>query len=506
MTTKQALPWLLALMIVVAWCPPNLLAQRYQPFGPVDYVPDFQLFAPINDYLLEENPQPNEGYFFSYERMHWSVQKPDRAPVGADVGNVIATIPYATVVRLNLDQDTVELSQQGGALDTLQVNSLPIAVTDSEWGWGNRYELGYIVDHHGWLVSVLGGLKQHYDAVYGADIQRLQELRGGQGLNGVDGIPWDSVQADRLGQAGAPLDPPGTDPVAPSPGVLYIPAFEGYHQVSVIFADPLGLLDGFVDMAVPLAVPPTVDGIPDDLNFNTIFGNAGQDTDGDGVPDTAAPTDFDDLVRLATIFDQVTVRDRVHINGVELMKMRRLDPTHHGSIIECYYGVRYMEVDNRFDVSAVGGVLADSRWDTRALNRIVGPQLGFRYSNQRRRWVFGVEGRFLAGANFLSVEQNGELGTRMIPGAPNYPYFMGPTTFLHKLNDEKFSPVGELRVETSFYLTKGVALQVGWTGLAAGEVARASNMVLYQVPTMGIVNRDQDIFSQGVNFGVEINR
>ena len=50
----------------------------YQPFGPVDYVPDFQLFAPINDYLLEENPQPNEGYFFSYERMHWSVQKPDR--------------------------------------------------------------------------------------------------------------------------------------------------------------------------------------------------------------------------------------------------------------------------------------------------------------------------------------------------------------------------------------------------------------------------------------------
>ena len=31
-------------------------------------------------------------------------------------------------------------------------------------------------------------------------------------------------------------------------------------------------------------------------------------------------------------------------------------------------------------------------------------------------------------------------------------------------------------------------------------------MVRYEVPTMGIINRDQDIFAQGVNFGIEINR
>ncbi len=43
-------------------------------------------------------------------------------------------------------------------------------------------------------------------------------------------------------------------------------------------------------------------------------------------------------------------------------------------------------------------------------------------------------------------------------------------------------------------------------GLAAGEIIRASNTVIYQLPTMGIRNVDQDLFSQCVNFGVEINR
>jgi hypothetical protein len=502
MTIKRTLPSLLALM-TVALCSPNLLAQKYQPFGPVDYTPSFQPFAPINDFLLDDHPRPNEGYFFSYERLNWSVHKPDRVELGFDGGGVFASMPYRTIIRLDGTQDTLLIQEEGGVLDVPQYNTITSAVANTEWGWGNRFEVGYMVDDDGWMLSILSKLKQHYSATYGTDIQRLRELLQAQGLDGVDGVNFDDPLAAALAE---PPDPPGEDPIGAVPGIVGIPAFEGYRTVSIVFSDPLGLLDGFIDMAVPNADPPTVDGIPDDLNFNNIYGNAGQDTDLDGVPDTAAPTDFDDLTRLATIFDLVQVRDRVHINGVGLMKTKRLRPTHHRSILECYYGVRYMEFDNRFDVLALGGVLADSHWNTRAVNRIVGPQVAFRYTNRRRRWVFGVEGRFLAGANFVSVTQNGELGTRIVPGAPNNPYFMGPTTFLNKLNTDKFSPVGELKVESSFYLTRAVALQVGWTGLVAGEIARPSNMVRYEVPTMGIINRDQDIFAQGLSFGVEINR
>ena len=502
MTIKRALPWLLAL-ITVALCSPSLFAQKYQPLGPVDYTPSFQPFAPINDFLLDDFPKPNEGYFFSYERVNWSVHKPDRVEFGFENGGVIASLPVRTVVSLDLDQNNPVPQQEGGALDVPQFNTISSAVPGTEWGWGNRFELGYIVNEEGWLLSILSKVKQHYTGVYGTDLQRLRELSQGQGLDAVDGINFDDPLAAALG---TPPQPPGESPIAGVAGILGIPAFEGYRSVSVVFRDPLGLLDGFIDMALPNADPPVVDGIPDDLNFNTIYGNAGQDTDGDGVPDTAAPTDFDDLTRLATVFDVVRVRDRVNINGVGLMKMKRLRPTHHHSILECYYGVRYVEFDNRFDVVAEGGVLADSFWNTRAKNRIVGPQVAFRYSNRRRRWVFGVEGRFLAGANFVSATQDGVLGSRIVPGAPNNPYFMGPTSFQNKLNTDKFSPVGELRVESSFYLSRCIALQVGWTGMAAGEIARPSNMVLYQVPTMGILNRDQDIFAQGVNFGIEINR
>ena len=134
---------------------------------------------------------------------------------------MIATIPFATVVRLNLDQDTVELSQQGGALDTLQVNSLPIAVTDSEWGWGNRYELGYIVDHHGWMVSVLGGLKQHYDAVYGGGHSAAARVAGRPGPEWCGRDPLDSVLG--VTDPDAPLDSAGHRSGRPVPGALYIP-------------------------------------------------------------------------------------------------------------------------------------------------------------------------------------------------------------------------------------------------------------------------------------------
>ncbi len=494
MRIKRVLSWLLALL-TVALVSQELSAQHYQPFGPVDYTPPLQPFAPVNDYLLEHHPKPNEGYFFSYERLIWSASKPDITPIGAQIGAVTATIPSTTALFLALDQNTVTTAQLGGSLNIPQVNTINSAVPQTEWGWGNRIELGYMVDNEGWVVSVLSKVKDHFSAIYGADAQRLNMLSVGQGLNGIDGILFNDPLAPRLAN---PPDPPGLAPIAATPGTAAIPAFDGFRQVSVVFLDPFGLLNGFVDL--------DLDTFPDDLNFDGVFGNAGVDTTGDGLPDTPAPIDFGDAVRLATIFDSLEVVDRTHIDGVELMKMNRLRPTHHQSIIELFYGVRYLEIDNRFSVIGRGGVLADSEWENRSRNRIVGPQVGFRHYNRRRRWTFAIEGRFLAGANFVSINQDGVLGNLIVPGQVDNPFAMGPTTFVNKLTTEKFAPVGELRVETALQLTRAVSIQVGWNGLVTGNVAKASNTILYQLPTMGIVDREEDLFLQGLSFGVEINR
>jgi hypothetical protein len=117
-----------------------------------------------------------------------------------------------------------------------------------------------------------------------------------------------------------------------------------------------------------------------------------------------------------------------------------------------------------------------------------------------------LEGRFMAGANFMSLDQQGVIGTLIIPGAIGYPIGMGPQAFEHDINDEEFSPVGELRVDTAFQITQQIALEVGWTGLISGGITRASNTVLYQIPTMGIVDQDEEVFIQGLNFGVSVNR
>jgi hypothetical protein len=112
----------------------------------------------------------------------------------------------------------------------------------------------------------------------------------------------------------------------------------------------------------------------------------------------------------------------------------------------------------------------------------------------------------MAGANFISIDQTGLFGTLLAPGIAGFPLRLGPTAFLNKSNSEQFSPVGELRVESSFKVTEKVALKVGWTGMVAGQIARGSTNTAYVLPNFGILNRWEDVFANGVNFGVELNR
>ena len=77
------------------------------------------------------------------------------------------------------------------------------------------------------------------------------------------------------------------------------------------FDDPLGLLLGFPDA--------DFDGFADDGNGNNIFGNSGQDTNFDGIPDTPAPQDDGDLITFLPVFSDIAISVRTELEGFEVM-------------------------------------------------------------------------------------------------------------------------------------------------------------------------------------------
>ena len=217
---------------------------------------DWQWFAPVRDVYADPNPKANEGYFFTSDRVHMWMLRPERAPIGIDGPPVAAWLPNSvnylftdiatTTLGNGLNAPNANASQSlsflfpvvGGGANGFQFNSIDDAYTETADGWGNRLEFGRIDDDSGWLVSVLYDIEAHRTDRYGFDDKRLDQLGAAQGLDGIDGIP------DPDGPAG-----PGvvTQPVAPVAGSQAILAIDGLLAVPVLFNDPLGLLLGYTD-------------------------------------------------------------------------------------------------------------------------------------------------------------------------------------------------------------------------------------------------------------------
>ena len=468
----------------------NFGSRQYAPFGPMS-TPDWQWFAPVVDEAMES--REHEGYFFSAERLYWSLYKGDRAPIGVETQLPVRSFYSDTVLHQSVDliQGAVtapRLTVVGTATEVASTNSIDSASTMSQNGWGNRFELGWVAGKHGWMVSVIDGMKFHSSQAYGIDDKRLRQLGGAQGLDGVDGIQGNSNEAIFLN-----LGIPGIDilPVAPTPGLAPLLPVDGLVTVHVLFEDPFGLLSAFIDNTGPLGVG-LADGLPDDISGPG------------GIPDGVV--DAFDTVRVATVFDQVTVEHQSEVRGVEVMSIRRKKRLYHGGHMEMFLGARYFEFDDRFSVEMLGNVLADSFVRSQNMNRLVGPQFGLRTYKRHGRWRLEFEGRGFFAANFLSIKQHGEVGSLMSPGQPLQPSALAPTSSFHLVNNEQFSPMGEFRAEAALQLTRDVAFNVGWTGLFAGGISRANNSVRYRLPDYGIVQNKEDLIIQGVSFGLEVNR
>ena len=136
----------------------------------------------------------------------------------------------------------------------------------------------------------------------------------------------------------------------------------------------------------------------------------------------------------------------------------------------------------------------------------MGPQIRAKWSRQRGRWNLGIDSRFLFGYNVQDLDQVGAIGELLIPGALNSLASGQPTAFSYGRQENDFSPVVELRADLSYQMTSSIAARLGYTGTFVDNITRASQMVRWALPDLGLLEGSgkQDIFINGVNFGFDV--
>ncbi len=101
-----------------------------------------QIFAPADVSSYGKGPQPNEGFFFVFDGLYWTISPPKVTTVGKEglTRNAIIATPGQI---FNLQNDQI-----------VQHNELDTGAFTAEFIAGNRIEFGRIIDNHGWMVSL----------------------------------------------------------------------------------------------------------------------------------------------------------------------------------------------------------------------------------------------------------------------------------------------------------------------------------------------------------------
>jgi hypothetical protein len=330
-------------------------------------------------------------------------------------------------------------------------NSLDSSWLSNDGAWGQRLDFGNINQDCGWFVSL-----------------------------------WNVKQAQTYN----------------TPGVSFVPA------------DPNNLMSGFVDG--------NGDSIDDDLDGDSIYGRSGRDLGTfdagpppgfiaplDGVPDVGAPLDTGDMVSWLQTFDNVVASNKLTLINVELNRLYRVAGHSWANEIDYYYGIRYLQVKDIYNITANGNFLDQSVWNAESDNNLIGPQLGLRWSRRNRAVGFSVDGRFFAAYNRQDNDLRGFTASNFAAtGAANGPAALTSGSFVDGFGNDAFSPVGELRADMILKMSRSWAFKVGYTGLVAGEISRSSPKIVYALPRSSLtdVESDTTLISHGVNFGLEYNR
>lgn len=460
---------------------------------------DARLFAPADLSYYGNGPRRPKGWFFTMEGLQWATSAPERTSVG------------------NPDFHPLTFNGQGFGV---QQNTLDTGFIVPGMRQGERLQLGYVDDEgKGWMV---GTFVLHTATSYG-----------------------------NASNAGVSFSAPFINGVSPLEGFV--------EQALPIPANQPGFTGGTGTFAV----------VDADINHNGIFGASGQDIGTpnaappplfvpppDGFPDVPHATDFGDLVQLPIIFPHLQTKYSSRAWGAEVMRTWQLGKGRAGGAWDVMAGVRYLRFRDNFYFSGTGpeqsvvlvpaggtgggsttnppgqlieGILSNTAFTQTGDNNLVGPQIALRYLVGKGRFSLNTEGRFMTAANFQTVRQDGWVASRPDMGKiqPTFPLIyqdnnatfgtivpqfrtpnLSPAGVHHILHATQFSPLGELRLNANYQVFRSFSVNVGWSGLVMGGMARSPNMVSYSLPDMGILSAHnrQVVFINGVTFGMNFNR
>jgi hypothetical protein len=350
-----------------------------------------QFFAPASDIDTYDGPVMRTGWFGSYDRMYLRVSRPDNVS----------------------------------------------SYTDMDRTWGNRWELGYMIDDvdhdHGWLLS--------YMRISGPNVweTNIQEA-----IN--------RINEDDEGRPPADEDDPD------------------------------------------LVEPP-------------------QDRNTVGPPNRGRYVNASDSLNLG------------NFNSLELNKIFRMDPLHHGGLLEPFFGVRYVRFEStdvdttyvRYDAEGIvfpfPPVPPDTDlWDigdaqTEDLisdqylftNDMIGGQLGMRWLKRISRWNLSSELRVFGFHNFQKLKRSYEIQRTYYDGGGTGSEIDG-IVYTRQWEDwhTTSTVVGtDIRAEAAFELTRDVMLTGGMQFLGFFDGIGRGDDIGYN---------SQDLIMVGLTFGVVINR
>lgn len=488
---------------------------------------DYRWFEPLDLDLDCTIPRKCCGVTFRYDRVTW-----------------IMTGQRTTIGKGGLTVLSEEIRQQNpmdeGTVPPQYVieNGIQDAPPFAHFAGGDRYEFGYFNGNNSWTVGILDGPDVSTYRKYGFDeldvpgrlpLNTRQDLRRDE--NPLTDPNFEPAFETTL------TFPVNTIPFFSEIGSADVPlSRSGFGSIHINFETPPGFLLGWRDyngLGTPTIQGPgyvltaaeiTDDGeliLLDDITLN--LGNDGviDNIDGDDiqgivviVDDDGDPiaviADFDDLHEFNVRYERLDVRNVTQLDGVELMwthefSNRHKMAKHQNNHFSIGCGARFLRLRDRFSWDARGDWPGRTFVDTKIDNQLVGPQVRLRWNHQRGRWGFNADGRFVAGYNITDFGQEGAFGESIAPGSLNSPLMAQPTYFAHGKQEQHFSPLGELRLESTYQWTAAIALKAGYTATFIDNVTRGSQVVYYRLPDMGFLEGGQnDIFINGFDLGVEI--
>jgi hypothetical protein len=269
--------------------------------------------------------------------------------------------------------------------------------------------------------------------------------------------------------------------------------------------------------------------------------------------DNAAVTFLDvNLNPFVIIFPELDATNYTSFHGVEINRTWRYKPNHSGNVYQLMLGVRWLEMDDTFNVDLPDNPgfpeWGGSFWHTAVHNNMFGPQVGLLFHRTTSRWDLYCETRFMAGPNFETVHQQSVLDltprTPIPPfPAPQFDFFripqpvLGnptpfPISFLSSLSEEQwandvvFAAIGELRAGVSYKLTKAISVEAGYNFILGTGISRASRRVNYgpvngttqifpfvgaftpPLPGISILDahKREGFFTNGLSLGITFNR